>query len=638
MTDLAFCEPNELSTAMHYDRDRSLHEIVHQQAQIAPRATALVFGDRSVTYGELDRLSDGLAARLEGFGVGRGDVIGLLLPRSLDTIICMLAILKAGGAYLPLDPAYPHEHLDYVLAECEPKVVFVDAASIEKISSASSERTNIVDANTLLLEVAVAPTAARPMVEIGGGDLAYVMFTSGSTGRPKGVAIPHRGISRIALDQNYHSLTRRDVVLHASTISFDASTWEIWCALLNGCALVIMPDVNFSVAGLCQVIRNYDVTSMLLTTGLFHLFADYSDRDLPSLRHVFFGGDVASAAHARRFLDRHPGCILTNAYGPTETTVLATAFTIPQGFSAPELPIGMAVAHTSIRILDETLRELPAGIEGQLAISGDGLAVGYFNRPELTEEKFVMVETRDGPQRCYLTGDLAIMGVDGMVAFKGRRDRQVKINGKRIELDEIEAALRRDSRLADAIVVCHTQSQSLKHVVAYLRPCETSAGKDPDLAGAVMATLRRTLPAHMIPNSALVLDSFPMTPGGKVDRSKLSLPPAEPEGSIREAPESQVEAVLVNLWREALGREEIALNRNFFDLGGTSLQLMRVHGGLEAHLRRGVDVVMLFKHPTIRELALFLNGKASDSLRSASAARRAALQRKTMSQFRRSSS
>jgi amino acid adenylation domain-containing protein len=638
MTDRAFCEPNELSAAMHYDRDRSLHEIVHQQALIAPRATAVVFGDRSVTYGELDRLSDGLAARLEGFGVGRGDVIGLLLPRSLDTIICMLAVLKAGGAYLPLDPAYPREHLDYVLAECEPKVVFVDAASIEKISSASSERINIVDANALLLEVAVAPTAARPMVAIEGGDLAYVMFTSGSTGRPKGVGIPHRGISRIALDQNYHSLTRRDVVLHASTISFDASTLEIWCALLNGCALVVMPDVNFSVASLCQIIRNCDVTFMILTTGLFHLFADYSDRDLPSLRQMLFGGDVGSAAHAQRFLDGHPGCILTNAYGPTEATVLATAFTIPRGYSAPELPIGMAVAHTGIHILDETLHELPAGIEGQLAISGDGLAVGYFNRPEATEEKFVMVETREGPERCYLTGDLAIMGADGMVAFKGRRDRQVKINGKRIELDEIEAALRRDPRLADAIVVCHTQGQSLKHVVAYLRPCETSIGKDPDLARAVMATLRRTLPAYMIPNAALVLDSFPMTPGGKVDRSKLSPPPAEPEGSIREAPESQVEAMLANLWREALGREEIALDRNFFDLGGTSLQLMRVHAGLEAHLRRPVDVVMLFKHPTIRELALFLIGKPSDSLRSASAARRAALQRKTMSQFRRSNS
>ncbi|WP_167521963.1 non-ribosomal peptide synthetase [Rhizobium mongolense] len=304
----------------------------------------------------------------------------------------------------------------------------------------------------------------------------------------------------------------------------------------------------------------------------------------------------------------------------------------------PNCQSAWAVAHTGIHILDETLRELPAGIEGQLAISGDGLAVGYFNRPELTEDKFVMVETRDGPKRCYLTGDLAIMGVDGMVAFKGRRDRQVKINGKRIELDEIEAALRRDPRLADAIVVCHTQSQSVKQVVAYLRPCETSIGKDPDLARAVMATLRRSLPAYMIPNAALVLDSFPMTPGGKVDRSKLSPPPAEPEGSIREAPESQVEAMLANLWREALGREEIALDRNFFDLGGTSLQLMRVHAGLEAHLLRPVDVVMLFKHPTIRELALFLNGKPSDSPRSASAAQRAALQRKTLSQFRRSNS
>ncbi len=251
---------------------------------------------------------------------------------------------------------------------------------------------------------------------------------------------------------------------------------------------------------------------MFLTTGLFNLFADHADVDLPKLRHVLFGGDVGSAVHARRFLNRHPGCKLTNAYGPTETTVFATAFEVPPNFSGQELPIGKVIAHTGIAILDEALREVPHGIEGQLAISGDGLAIGYFKRPELTAEKFVTVSTNGGQKRYYLTGDLAILETDGTVAFKGRRDRQIKINGKRIELDEIEATLRRDPRLADGIVLCHVQSPTLKRIVAYLCPRQGIAGAGPDFVPSVMAALRAALPAYMIPSAAVVVDAFPLTP------------------------------------------------------------------------------------------------------------------------------
>jgi len=627
------------AASMHYDRNRCLHDMVHAQAEAAPQATALVFGDTTVSYRDLDRLSDALATYLIKLGVRKADIVGLFLPRSLNAIICKLAILKAGGAYLPLDPAFPIEHLDHVIGECQPKVIFADAAHGETLGSVPSMAARVIEAGAIIAEMANRAHAPAPAVKVGGDDLAYVMYTSGSTGRPKGTMISHRSIARVVLDQTYVDFRPEDVVLHTATIAFDASTFEIWGALLNGSALAIMPDTSFSVARLCDFMRTTGVSITFLTTGLFNVFADHARGPLPKLRHVLFGGDVGSAVHARRFLERHPGCKLTNAYGPTETTVFATAFQVLPNFSDKELPIGKAIAHTGIAVLNEELREVGRGIEGQLAISGDGLAIGYFKRPELTAEKFVTIDTKNGRTRYYLTGDIAFLQADGTVAFKGRRDRQVKINGKRIELDEIEAALRRDPRLADGIVLCHEQGPNLKRIVAYLCPKEDRAGAGPDLGPSVMAALRAVLPAYMIPSAAVIVDALPLTPAGKVDRSKLTPPAIEPIATPMGAiAKSRTEELLTTLWQDALGLGAVEIDRNFFDLGGTSLQLMEIHAGLETELDHPIDVVALFRHPTIRELARHLDGKAPDPIRAAAAAQRAALQQKAISQFRRSSS
>lgn len=618
---------------IRYDRERSVHEVVREHARANPSATAILFGDRSISYGELDRLSDALAGYLVRQGIEKGDVVGLLVPRALDTVVAKLGILKAGGAYLPIDPTFPADHLAYVIGECAPKVVFVDGASGINMPALPDVGSRLVDLPQLLAQLDLDESVELPVVS--GGDAAYVMYTSGSTGRPKGVAIPHRGITRLVLDQNYIDLDRSDVVLHTATISFDAATFEVWGALVNGALLVGMPRTSFSLTDLCDVMRDNGVTVALLTTGLFNLFCDHASAGLPSLRHALFGGEAGSAGHVRRFQAAYPGCRLTNAYGPTECTVIATAFTVPQGFQEPELPIGKAISNTGVMVVDDAMKPLPPGVEGQLALAGDGVAIGYINRPDLTAEKFVSVETADGPMRCYLTGDLATIGEDGTLFFKGRRDRQIKINGKRIELDEIEAALRRDPRLLDALVTCHEQGPSIKRIVAYLRPRN---GADIDNAGfvpAVMERLRSALPAYMIPSAALVLREFPLTKAGKVDRAKLPLPAVEDVKT--EAPESQNEEILTRLWQNALGAVDIPLDRNFFDLGGTSLQLLRVHAGLEAELGRNVDVFALFKHPTIRELAQFLDGRQLQAERSMTLAQRAALQRRTVSQFRRSS-
>lgn len=623
--------------AVHYDPQRSVDAIIRQQAQAAPQATAIVFEDRAITYGELDVLSDALAAYLIDNGVGKGDIVCLFVPRSLETVVAMLATLKAGAAYLPLDTTFPVDHLDYVIGDCEPKVVFVNGCTLATMRLVPSVRGTIADLDAVIADLLQAEKRLLEPVPVGGDDMAYVMYTSGSTGRPKGVAIPHRGITRLVLDQNYVELGSADVVLHAGTIAFDITTFEVWGTLINGATLAGLPDGSFSVSKLRDAIRDNGVTVSLITTGLFNLLADFTCGELPTLRHMMFGGEVASAEHVKRFQKAHPDCRLTNAYGPTEITVMATAFDIPPDFDGKDVPIGGAISHTGILIVDEERRPVGRGTEGELVLTGDGVAIGYFRRPELTAERFITIHTDTGDVRGYLTGDLSVLSEDGILLFRGRRDRQIKLNGKRIELDEIEAALRRDPRLADGVVICQHLDQSHKRIVGYLCPREGTRGDDAELIRAVMERLRNSLPPYMIPSAVLVLDQLPLHQSGKVDRARLPLP--ADVLPVENAPvASRTEAMLLELWRNVLGLQAVELNRNFFDLGGTSLQLMRVHAALEANLARPVDVVALFKHPTIRELARFLDGKSPASARAMTAAERAALQKKTMSQFRRSAS
>lgn len=614
-----------------YSKSQSVPEVVRDHANAFPDTVAIICDDARLTYGELDALSNGLATYLVSCGVEKGDVICLLVPRALETVVAKLAILKAGAGYLPLDPAYPADHLQYVLDECRPKVVFTTGNSGSELGALGLPDSRIVDLHTVLQSLGPGDPSRLPSIK--GSDLAYVMYTSGSTGRPKGVAVPHSGITRLVLDQNFIEFRPGDMVLHSTTISFDASTVDVWGALLNGSTLVIMSKANFSLTDMRDLIRVHDITFVNFTTGLFNIFADHADEPMPSLRHAIFGGEVASAPHVKRFVAAHPACLLTNVYGPTEAACIATTFTVPADFDASELPIGRPIAHTDVILVDDDLQVVAPGIEGQIAIAGDGLALGYFNRPDLTAERFVSIKTVEGTTRCYLTGDLAVMDENGTFHFRGRRDRQVKINGKRIELEEIETALRRHPRLAEAVVECR-ETGGVKRIIAYLRPREIQDMTNANLVPAVMERLRNSLPAYMIPSTALIMPDFPLTHAGKIDRARLPLPPIEDIQPV--AIRSRSEEILMRLWRDALGLEVVPADRNFFDLGGTSLQLMRVHAGLELELGQRCEVLALFKHPTVRDMARFLDGREQMPSRATVADQRAALQRKTMAQFRRS--
>ncbi|PZM07423.1 non-ribosomal peptide synthetase [Rhizobium tubonense] len=574
MTDLYPNTVNRRSAVIQFDRDRNLQDMVRQQAETAPDAIAIDFDGRLITYAELDGLSEKLAVHLQTLGVVKGNTVALVLPRAISTVVSKLAILKAGAAYISLDPALPPSQIEQILLECKPELIFAGATRQRKLW-APDLAAAIFDLDEILDALVSAPAVERLAVEIGGADTAYVMPTIGLTGQVKGVPVMHRSISRVVLDQNYIKFNQGDVVLQTSASWFDAEALEMWGALLTGCALVGMPAGAFSLSRLCDLIRKAGVTTMFLTTEIFNRLADKNTSDLQSLKHVVFGGEIGSAEHVGRFLKAHPGCKITNAYGPNEVNAFETTIAVPAKLDNPQMK---------------------------------DVALGRAARE-----------------------------VSSLRRDAARIDARTGIEGTRAELDAIEAALRGDPRLRDGVAMCHEQGSKAKRIVAYLRPHSTGAGKDPHFVRQVMANLRSTLPAYMIPDCAVVLDDFPMDQAGNIEREKLPVPGnAAKVDDVSSAPGDQTEIILTELWQGILGRSNIGLDRNFFDLGGTSLQLIHAHARLEAKLGRAIDVVALFTYSTIRDLSRFLDGKTTGSTRSMSAAQRATLQRQTRFQFRRS--
>jgi acyl-coenzyme A synthetase/AMP-(fatty) acid ligase len=433
------------------------------------------------------------------------------------------------------------------------------------------------------------------------------MYTSGSTGRPKGVIVPHRAIVRLVRDQNYMDFSSNEVFLLISSLAFDASTWEVWGALLNGGRLAVVTSPHLSIDQIAEAISVYGVTSMFLTSALFHAVVDHNVSALRGVRQLIVGGDVLSSLHSQKAMSSLPDCQLINGYGPTEATTFSLCYRLPRHECADaSIPIGRPIAHSAAYILDERLCPVPDGEVGSLWIGGDGVAKGYLKRPELDAERFrVDPFTNDG-SLMYLTGDLASRRSDGEFEFLGRNDRQVKINGKRIELDEIEHVLRRDHRLADAIVVLRKESEDSKKIVAFLKPASLSAANG--LVDFVLQDLRQRLPPHMVPHETALVEKFPLTSNGKVDRNALLEMVRQPVTSpLGGAIGTGLEKAISEIWERALARP-VTSEANFFDLGGTSLQMIRVHAELRSAIAPNVAIIDLFAHPTVAGLARFLEG------------------------------
>ena len=586
-------------TETDYPRESSIQTVFEEQVARIPDAVAAVCGNVQLTYGELNARANQLAHHLRALGVGPDVLVGICMERSVEMIVASLGILKAGGAYLPLDPSYPIPRLSAMLEDSQVPILVTTEQAMDQLPAYRGEIV-CIDSDW--------PTIARqstenPSSDVSGDNLAYVIYTSGSTGQPKGVSVPHRAVNRLVINTNYINLTPLDVVAHVSNVSFDAATFEIWGALLNGARLLIMPPEQLSLAELGRALEQHRVTTLWLTAGLFHLMVDEQLESLRGLKHLLAGGDVLSLAHVERFRREAPECQLINGYGPTENTTFTACHQVKESEEfGVSVPIGRAIANTQIHILDQEMNVVPVGVFGELYTGGDGLARGYLRAAELTAERFVPdgVSGMQGA-RLYRTGDKARRLANGDIEFLGRIDNQVKLRGFRVELGEIESVLGRHDGVGQCVVVARGTAGGDKQLVAYVVPDKESTVT----AGELRSYLQERIPDYMVPAVFVFLDELPLTPNGKVARNELPEPEVDfaDEETSYVAPRSPAEEMLAGIWSTVLNREQIGVEDDFFTLGGHSLLATQVVSRVRDVFGVEVPLRELFEYPTIAGFA-----------------------------------
>ncbi|WP_411143364.1 amino acid adenylation domain-containing protein [Streptomyces sp. x-80] len=583
--------------------DRCLHEVFQERAVRVPEATALVFGGVGVTYRELNERANRLARVLVARGAGVGTFVAVCLERGPQLVTALLAVLKAGAAYALLDPAFPDERLAGLLDDTGASVVVSEGVLAGRLPVGGRSLVSLdADADRIAVEAQESgdlPCAAGP------SDPACVMFTSGSTGRPKGVVAPHRAAVRIFFGQDFLDFGPDRIWLQAAPMSWDAFALELWGPLLHGGTCVLHPGSAPDPEVISELVAAHGITTCFLSTSLFNVMADEYPAVLGSLREVLTGGEAVSPGHMGRLLRAHPDVTLVHCYGPVESMIFATCHRVTEADpDGRTVPIGTAIAHTTVHLLDERLRPVPDGAAGELWIGGDGLALGYLGRPDLTAERFVASPFGSG-DRLYRTGDLARVLPSGALEFLGRADDQVKIRGFRIEPGEVRSALLAHPGVGSAAVVAVQPDSGPRRLVAYT---VAAPGADAPDATALRDALGRTLPAHMIPSAFITLDRLPLTPAGKLDHRALPTPDWNGSAAQYVAPRTAREAALAGIWSEVLGVARVGVEDDFFALGGDSILSMRIVSRARAALGVPVPPRALFGAPTVAGLAASLAG------------------------------
>ncbi|MBE0591407.1 MAG: amino acid adenylation domain-containing protein, partial [Gemmatimonadales bacterium] len=615
-----------------YPADLSLAAVFEAQARRSPQAIALECGDSRLSYAELNARANRVAHALRERSIGPGSLVALCAARGQALLVALLGIVKSGAAYLPLDPQYPAARLRLMVDDARPALTLHDdsigAEVLSVVAQAGLETLHLADD---------APDfrhrpAYDPQPHGSGGDLAYVMYTSGSTGRPKGVMVNHRAVARLVLDTDYVELGADDAVAQVASVSFDAATFEIWGAWLNGARLVVLPpDVALSTPRLGAAIREHSITTMFLTTALFNAHAAGDPAIFAPLRTLVFGGEAADPVSITRVLESGAApARLVNGYGPTETTTFATTWRVPAdpaahaGETTLGVPIGRPIANTSCHVLDASGRPQPIGVAGELHVGGPGVARGYLGREDLNAERFVADPFEPDGGMLYRTGDLVRWRDDGTLLYVGRNDQQVKIRGFRIELGEVEKALRDCTGVREAAVVADDHPRIGKRLVGFVIPtheCDTAAWR---------AELRARLPEYMVPALLEEIDVLPITANGKLDRTVLiahlrnrtsgatAIDPSARRSTSRGGdslarPLDETTTRLLAIWRRILDRPSLDADAHFFEVGGHSLLALRMLAEVEREFGIELRVAALFEVPTARLFAGLLRDRPASA-------------------------
>ncbi len=580
------------NTDTEYPRDKTVSEILNIQTEETPDAIAVICGNDKISYAELDRKSDMLAVKLRAMGVGRDDTVAVLAQTGVEMIIGICAILKAGGAYVPIDIRYPEARVQFIIKDCNPKVVLTYNAWVDTdVPLIDLADANLFEGDNNKIEVINKPT-----------DLAYIIYTSGTTGNPKGTMIEHRSILRLVKNNNFLKLNKDTVILQTGAMAFDASTLEVWGSLLNGGRLVLAEqEVILNASLLGAAIREYHVNTMWLTSTLFNQLVETDCEIFNPLKYLLIGGEKLSDKHVRMFKQNNVLTKLINGYGPTENTTFTTTYSIPDKFE--RMSIGSPVSNSKVYILDKNNNLCGINVPGELCTTGDGVARGYLNREQLTKEKFT--DNPFGEGRMYRTGDLARWLPDGNIEFLGRIDEQVKIRGFRIELSEIETVIKGIEGIKDCAVIVREDDKGDKRICAFT--VEDGSGKEVD----IKATLRNVFPDYMIPSYITKVDYLPMTRNGKLDVRALPEIVME-ETDTYVAPENDTQKIIAGIFEDVLGIKKVGIKDDFFELGGHSLKATKVINRLEAEVGCRVSLKDIFTYSTVKQLSEIVDKSNND--------------------------
>jgi amino acid adenylation domain-containing protein len=594
-------------THTDYPRQHSIPQIFEEHVRLRPEAIALEFGETQLSYAQLDTRANQLAHFLASKGVRSGDLVCICAERSADLVVGLLGILKAGGAYVPLDPSYPQQRLAFMLEDTRARVVVTQRHLVPSLPV--GERAVVCLDEDLHL-IRQQPASPLPL-SIDSAQPSHVIYTSGSTGKPKGVCISHQAIVRTMRNTSYIEVKETDRVGQAANVSFDAATFEFWSALLNGARLVGIPrEVALDPKALGEHLERTRINVLLITTALFNQVARERPESFSGLRQLHFGGEASDPKWVREVLNKGAPGKLMNMYGPSESTTYATWYLVEKvAEGATTVPIGGALSNTTLYVLDRQGLPVPVGVPGELYIGGEGLAMGYLHRPELTAEKFVPNPfSRQPGERLYRTGDVVRWLPEGALEFVGRVDAQVKIRGFRIELGEIETALSAHPGVADAVVLVREDSPGDKRLVGYVVAREGQGLE----VGELKASLKDKLPDYLVPAVLVKLDKLPITPNGKVDRKALPVPDQVETSRAYVAPRNDTERQLAELWAQVLGVARVGIHDNFFDMGGHSLLATQALSRIRTTFQVELPLREFFEEPTIANIAVrILNEQAS---------------------------